>query len=147
MNRLGWFYKYNFYLGSNVNRNHSKASVNTSANAKYWQVDGWANANVTLPHKFELATDMNFQLRQKDPRFTQNTNYATWNATVIKRLMKENALELKFTVYDILDQNRGYQRSFNSYSFTESYYTTLRRFWLVSLVWNITKNGKPATTF
>src|SRR5688572_3815958 len=139
--------KYNFYLGTNFNRNHSKASVNTAANAKYWQMDGWANGNFTLPHKFEIATDMNFQLKQKDPRFTQNTNYATWNATVIKRLMKENALELKFTVYDILDQNRGYQRSFNSYSFTESYYTTLRRFWLVSLVWNITKNGKPATTF
>jgi hypothetical protein len=48
------------------------------------------------------------------------------------------------SVNDILDQNRGYQRNFDSYSFTESYYTTLRRFWMVSAVWNISKNGKPA---
>ncbi|MBS1655410.1 MAG: hypothetical protein JSU05_11235, partial [Bacteroidetes bacterium] len=47
-------------------------------------------------------------------------------------------------VNDILDQNRGYQRSFSSYSFSESYYTTLRRFWLVTFTWNISKNGQPA---
>ena len=90
---------------------------------------------------------MNFQFRQKDERFTSQNSFTTWNAHITKRLFKENALELKFGVYDILNQNRGYERNFNSYSFTETYYNTLKRFWLFTVTWNFSKNGKPATGF
>jgi Outer membrane protein beta-barrel family len=135
--------KYNFHMGPNFTLNKSKASVNTSANAEYWQIDGWAQGNVTLPKNFEIGTDINFQARQKDPRFPANNNFTTWNASLIKRVMK-NELEFKVGVYDILNQNRGYNRSFNSYSFTESYYNTLKRFWMLTVTWNISKNGKPA---
>ena len=135
--------KYNFYLSPYFYWNHSKASVNSSANADYWSVSGYGSANVNLPHKFEVATDLNLQIRQKDPRFSKNSNYTTWNASIIKRFMKNNDMELKLGLYDILNQNKGYNRNFNSYSFTESYYATLRRFWLLTLTWNISKNGKP----
>ncbi|MGZ8525400.1 MAG: outer membrane beta-barrel family protein [Chitinophagaceae bacterium] len=136
--------KYNFHIGPNFTWNKSKASVNSSANADYWQISGWAGGNLTLPHKFELGTDINYQVRKKDPRFPANNNFTTWNANVIKRVLK-NELEFKFGVYDILNQNRGYNRSFNSYSFTESYYNTLKRYWLFTVTWHISKNGKPAT--
>ncbi len=139
--------KYNFHVGPNFTWNRSRASVNEFANAEYWQISGWASGNVNLPKKFDLGTDINFQLRQKDERFPANNSFTTWNAYVTKRFLKENALELKFGVYDILNQNRGYNRNFNSYSFTETYYNTLRRFWLLTLTWNISKNGKPASGF
>jgi len=106
---------------------------------------GWANANVTLPKKFELSTDANIQIRQKDSRLTNNNNYTKWNASVIKRFAKDDKFELKFGIYDILNQNKGYQSDYNSSSFTETYYTTLRRFWLLTFTWNISKNGKPAS--
>ena len=86
---------------------------------------------------------MNYQVRQKDPRFPANNSYTTWNASILKRLHK-NEYEVKFGVYDILNQNRGYNRDFNSFSFTETYYTTLKRMWMLSLTWNFSKNGKPA---
>jgi len=135
--------KYNFHIGPNFTWNSSKATVSSSANAEYWQVNGWAQGNVTLPAKFEIGTSVNYQARQKDPRFPANNSFTTWNAHVIKRIMK-NELEFKFGVYDILNQNRGYNRSFNSYSFTETYYNTLKRYWLFTMTWNISKNGKPA---
>ncbi len=137
--------KYNFYFGPTFSWNHSEASVNSSSNADYWTLNCWGNANVNLPKNFEISTDINLQLRQKDPRFTQNNNYTTWNMSVIKRMLKDNKLELKLGLYDILDQNKGYQRNFNSFSFTETYYNTLRRFWLLTVTWNISKNGKPAS--
>jgi hypothetical protein len=59
-------------------------------------------------------------------------------------MLKDNKLEIKFGIYDILDQNKGYQRSFSSYNFTETYNQTLRRFWLLTVTWNLSKNGKPA---
>lgn len=136
--------KYEFYIAPNFSLNKSKASVNSAANAKYWQLSGWASGSVTLPGKFEVGTDINFESRQKDPRFPANNNFTTWNSYVTKRVMK-NELELKLGVYDILNQNRGYNRSFNSYSFTETYYNTLKRYWLLTVTWNISKNGKPAS--
>lgn len=136
--------KYNFNIGPRFSWNTSNASVSTNANAEYWQIEGWASGNVTFLKTFEAGTDLNFQARQKDPRFPQQNSFTTWNAYVIKRLLK-NELELKFGVYDILNQNRGYQRNFNSYSFTESYYNTLKRFWLLTVTWNFSKNGKPAS--
>lgn len=137
--------KYNFYIGPGFTWNRSKASVNSAANIEYWQVTGWANGSVTLPKKFELSTDINFQIRQKDPRFPANNNFTAWNASLVKRFFKGNDVEVKFGVNDILNQNRGYNRNFNSYSFTESYYNTLKRFWMLSVTWNISKNGKPAS--
>ena len=138
--------KIDFYFSPNFSWNRSTASVNTAANADYWSLNGWAQVRVVLPKKFEISSDANFQLRQKDPRFSQNNNFTTWNANIKKRFLKDE-LEFKFEVYDILDQNRGYQRNFNSYSFTETFHTTLRRFWLATFTWNISKNGKPSTGF
>lgn len=139
--------KYDFYFGPEFTWNVSKGTINTAANAKYWQLEGWFNGRVTLPKKFELQTELNTELRQKDKRFTQNNNFTKWNMELTKRFFKGNDLEAKFGVYDILNQNRGFDRRFSSYSFTESFYTTLRRFWLLTLTWNISKNGKPASGF
>jgi len=139
--------KYDFYLSPSFTYNKTRGSVNSSANADYWAIDGWVQGRYILPKIFEISTDANFQFRQKDPRFTQNNNFTKWNAAITKRLMKDNALEVKFGIYDILDQNRGYQRNFNSYSFTETYNTTLRRYWLLTVTWNISKNGKPSNGF
>ena len=139
--------KFDFDFGPEFTWNVSKGSINTAANVKYWQLEGWASGRVYLPKKFEIHTDVNTELRQKDKRFTQNNNFTKWNMDITKRFFKGNDLEVKFGVYDILNQNRGFNRSFSSYSFTESYYTTLRRFWLLTLTWNISKNGKPATGF
>lgn len=138
--------KIDFYFSPNFSWNHSTATVNKAANADYWTINGWSQMRIILPQKFEVSTDANFQIRQKDPRFSQNNNFTTWNATILKRLHKDE-FEIKFGVYDILNQNRGYQRNFNSYSFTETFHNTLRRFWLLTFTWNISKNGKPTTGF
>lgn len=139
--------KFDFYFSPSFSWVNSKATVNSAANASYWQLQGWSNIRVILPKNFEISTSAETQIRQKDPRFTQNNNFTKWNASLTKRFMKENQLELKLDVFDILNQNRGYNRNFSGYSFTETFYTTLQRFWLLTFTWNISKNGKPSTGF
>jgi hypothetical protein len=139
--------KYNFSIGPRFGWNHSKSTVNKSANADYWTLNGDANGSITFKNKIEISSNISTQLRQKDPRFPQNNNFTNWNAHILKRFMKDNKLEMKFSVMDILNQNRGYERNFDSYSFTETYYTTLKRFWLLTATWNISKNGKPIKGF
>ena len=81
------------------------------------------------------------------PRFPDANSFTTWDGYLIKRFFKENQFELKLQVNDILNQNKGYNRNFSSYSYTETYYETLKRFWLLTATWNISKNGKPTKMF
>jgi hypothetical protein len=139
---------YNIYFWSSLGWNDSKASQNSNAAADYWYANFNGSGSKVFAKKWEVGSDIALQVRQKDPNYTQNSNFTTWNAYLLKRFMKENQLELKLQVYDILNQNRGYQRNFSSsYSFTETYYNTLRRFFLLSATWNFAKNGKPAKMF
>lgn len=139
--------KYDFNISPTFTINKTKSSISTQANANYWQIEGWTSARVFFLKKFELNTNANIQIRQKDTRFPTNNNITNWNAALTKRFFKDNSFEVSLSINDILNQNKGYNRNFSSYNFTESYYTTLQRFWLLTLRWNISKNGKPASGF
>jgi len=139
--------KYNAWLSTSFSWNDSKSSVSTSANAQYWSVNLNGSGSKTFAKKWEIGSDVSLQMRQKDPRFPDANSFTTWNGYLIKRFFKENQFELKIQVNDILNQNKGYNRNFSSYSYTETYYETLKRFWLLTATWNISKNGKPPKMF
>ncbi len=138
--------KYDFSIGPRINLVRSKSDVSTTARANYWQASLNANAEVTLPWETEIGSDINFEARQKDPAFPRSNSYALWNAYIEKKIYK-SVFVAKFSVQDILNQNRGYSRDFNSYSFTENYYNTLKRYWMLTLTYNFSKNGKPSNDF
>ncbi|HET9746859.1 MAG TPA: outer membrane beta-barrel protein, partial [Chitinophagaceae bacterium] len=138
--------KMNAYLSTEISWNDTKASVNSNANADYWQIEMYGNLNKTIK-KWVIGSDLSFEARQKDPRFPQKNNFTRLNASVTRRFLKEDRLELKLQVNDIFNENRGYDRNFSSYSYTETFYNTLRRFWLLTATWNISKNGKPSKMF
>ena len=138
--------KMNSYFSAEFSWNDSKSTVSTNAAADYWQIELYGNLNKTIK-KFTIGSDLQFEARQKDPRFPQKNSFTRLNASIAKRFLKEDKLELKFQVNDILNENRGYQRDFNSYSYSETTYNTLRRFWLLTATWNISKNGKPTKGF
>lgn len=140
-------HKYNFSVRPTYSYNHSTSDLNKNANIDYWQIGAWVRGSVTLPGKIELNSDLQFEVRQKDPRFPANNNYTLWNASLSKKFLK-NVMEASFGVNDLLDQNRGFNRNFTSSSFTETYYNTLRRYWMATLTWNFSSNGsKPSEGF
>ncbi len=138
--------KYNFYLAPYFGYNIATASVSEQANAKYWTGGGYLDMRIYLPKDFEISNSIDASLRQKDSRFPTNNNFVFWNAELIKWIYKKE-FQVKFAVNDLLNQKNGYSRNFNSYSFTETYNTILRRHFLVGFVWNFTKmNGGAVTT-
>jgi hypothetical protein len=138
--------KMNAYISTELSWNDSKSTVNSNANADYWQIEVYGNLNKTIK-KWTIGTDLTFEARQKDPRFPQKNNYTRLNASLTKRFLKEDKLEIKLQVNDIFNENRGYDRNFSTYSYSETFYNTLRRFWLLTATWNISKNGKPSKMF
>ena len=61
-----------------------------------------------------------------------------------KKYVYKKELSLKFSVNDILNQNRGYENNFSTYKFTESYFNVLKRYWLLTFTWEFTHNKKQA---
>jgi hypothetical protein len=66
---------------------------------------------------------------------------------VSKKFLKNNQLELRAYVNDILNQNIGFQRLGNGNIITEQQYNTIKRYGMLSLIWNFTKaqGGTPNT--
>jgi Outer membrane protein beta-barrel family/Carboxypeptidase regulatory-like domain len=138
--------KYDVSLNGEISRTNTKSSVNTGALANYWQGSFSADVEITLPFKFILQTELNYKTKQKDPRFPAKNTFTLWNTSLIRNLFK-NKFEAEISVNDILNENRGYDRNFSENRYSETYYNTLKRFWMLTLTWNFSKNGKPNSDF
>lgn len=137
--------KYSFRLSPGIQRNYSKSSLRPDVVTRYWTSDSEVEGTVFLPWKLELNSSANVSIRQKTDVFARDLNAVRWNAYLAKKFWKNSAGEVRFSVFDILDQNIGFQRNATSNFISENTYTTLRRYWLVSFTWNFTKNAATAT--
>ena len=52
-------------------------------------------------------------------------------------------IELVKKANDILNQNIGFDRNINDNFISERTYNTMRRYFMLSFIWNFSKNGKP----
>ncbi len=136
--------KYDFNYRINVDYNTSKSSINSSIQTNYWSYNHNLSLNITLPKRFEFNTDVNASFRQKTDLFTKNNDVIQWNAYIGKKLFKNDKGLIKFSAYDILDQNKGYDRYITSSVIQETNYQTINRYFLLSFVWNISKNAATA---
>jgi len=93
-----------------------------------------------LPWKFEFWSAAYINLRGKTDAFDRNRNVVKWDANIVKKLLKNNNLEIKLAVFDLLDQNIGFNRTVNSNLIYENNFTTLRRYFMLGLQYNISKN-------
>ncbi len=124
--------------------NDNKSDINTQTTS-YWSTNYGFDARYELPWKMEIGTDFNWYIREKTAVFDRNNNVFRWNAYLSKSFLENDQLELRASVYDILNQNLGFNRYAYGNSITESNYNTIRRYGMISLIWNFTKmaGAKP----
>ena len=84
---------------------------------------------------------------QKTAVFADQRNVYLVNTTIRKVISKNDQWEAKIYVNDIFNQSLGINRNASSNFITESTNQTIQRYALFSLVWNFSKNGKPAQGF
>lgn len=136
--------KYSFSLNPRFGYTRSRSSI-SDVETKYWTSDNEADATVELPWKLQVNTSVLVSLREKTEVFPDNNNVTKWNAWLAKKFWKSNSGEIRFSIFDILDQNIGFRRTATSNFITENRYETFRRYWLISFTWNFTKNPAMAT--
>jgi hypothetical protein len=133
--------KYNINYWGNINYNVSTSSINKELQTKYWSQSHNLDFTVYFMKKFELNNNVNATLQQKTDLFTKNNNVVVWNAYIGRKFLKNDKGLLKFYVYDVLNQNKGYNRSINTNVITETNYNTVNRYFMISFVWNFSKTA------
>ncbi len=137
--------KYELSYSPGFTYNNNKSSISRYSSS-YWMMDNDFSATVQLPKKFDIGSSINFYLRQKTEVFNQNNNVTRWNAHVGKKFLKNGQLETRISVFDILNQNKGYNRNAAGGVVTENTYNTIRRYGMLNVIWNFTHTpGAPAT--
>ena len=133
--------KYNFWMYTSFNYNISSSSIRPEINTKYWTVNGGADLNIILPWKLELNNNVDMELRQKTELFSGNNNVTVWNAYIARKILKNDKSQIRFSAFDILNQNRGYSRSINSTMLTENNFNQLSQYFMLSFIWNFSKGA------
>ena len=104
-------------------------------------LNGSANLRVFLPGRIQLSSDCDYQYRAKTPSFNEDLTKFIWNAHLKKSFFKNNDLTFMIEGYDLLDQNKGFYRSAYSNLITQTTYSTIRRYFMFSLSWDLNKMG------
>ena len=132
--------KLNLGLGAGFNYNKTKYSLQPALNTDYLSQEYNASVDWELPKGFFFGTDFTYTINsQRAAGF--NTKVPLWNASISKQVLKFNRGELKVSARDLLNKNIGISRNTNNNYIEDSRVLTLRRFFLLSFTYSLSKTG------
>jgi hypothetical protein len=134
--------KYDFYVALGPEYTVSKSSLQ-AINNNGPGFNGSASVTIYLPGKIQVGTDGDYQFRAKTDAFDNNFSRILWNATLSKSFLKNENLKVLLKGYDLLDQNKGYDRVTAAGILTQTTYTSIRRYFMVSINYNFNKVNSP----
>jgi hypothetical protein len=129
---------FNINYNANISYSVSKANIGNIGSNFMFTHHHNASTTIFLPGKVELTSDVNMSFQPSNNSFSNSRNIIKWNASVVKKFMKNNQAQIRLSVFDILNQNTGYDRSVNGNSFYESASNYIPRYGLLSFIWNFT---------
>jgi hypothetical protein len=132
--------KFNVALTAGVNYSKSKYSVQSTRKSRYFNQEYSAEINWQLSKGFFFATDLNYRVTDQ-----YSTGFSArvplWNASISKQMLHFNRGELKLSVHDLLNENIAINRSTNQNYIEDTRVNSLRRFFLLSFTYSLTKTG------
>ncbi|NJK94079.1 MAG: outer membrane beta-barrel protein [Bacteroidales bacterium] len=117
------------------------------SNTEYWYQSANFKVNWIFFKGFVLQTDMAGQFNKGLSSNSYNQNYVVWNASFGKKFLKNNAAEIKLSVFDILNQNKNISRTVTASTIQDSRTNTFPRYFLVMFTYNLRRfNGQNDPT-
>jgi hypothetical protein len=132
--------KLNVGLRANFDYDKTKYSFQSANNNNYLWQEYNMSADWQMPANFFLSTEFTYTINsQRAAGF--NMKIPIWNASISKQFLKFNRGEIKLSSYDLLNRNTGIQRTTNQNYIEDSEVNTLRRFFLLSFTYSLSKSG------
>jgi hypothetical protein len=136
----------NFWLNFNAHYNQSISSIRPDVATDYWSYNLWSNIQFKLKkQKLYIDVEANMDLYQKTVVFANQQNAYILNTGIRKIISKDEKWETKFFVNDIFNQNLGINRNISSNFISQTTTQNVKRYFMLSLIYNFSKNGKPTS--
>jgi len=136
--------KYSLYLSGGPNYTIGQASLQPDRNNNGRGFEANYYLNVYLPGKIEISSDGQYQYTAATQSFNNDFRQTIINARISKAFFKGENLKASISGNDLLNQNSGFTRSASSNLITENRYTTIRRYFMLSLTWDFSAMGGGA---
>jgi hypothetical protein len=136
--------KLDISVGAGVDYNAARYSLYDQNNNSYYTYTASGDISYILPKDFIISTDGDY-IANTGLASGYNQNYFLWNASFSKQMLKNKRGELKFSVYDILKQNRSISRNFGSNYIQDVQNSAVQRFFMLSFTYNLNRMGNRNT--
>ncbi len=122
----------------------SGSSLNPNVNNNGWGANASANLTIYLPGKFQIGTNSQYTYTAKSQSFPQDFSSTVVNTFIIKTFTKTDNLKVTLWGNDIFNQNVGFTRSANANLITQNSYTTIKRYFMLTVSYDFTRMGGGA---
>jgi len=123
-----------------VNKSSLQTQINNNGrgfNGNWW-------LNVMLPLHFGVGTWGNYTFNAATQAFAEDYRQTNLNGYVSKMFLKEQNLKVMIQGLDLLNQNKGFSRSGYGTTLSQTRYTTIKRYFTLTVTWDFNKMGGGA---
>lgn len=128
--------KLDLNLSGGINYQSARYSLQPQQNTTFLNQTITFDAFYQLPAGFTLSTDV-FYNRYGGSSGTYNQSFTLCNATLAKQLFKQKQAELRFSAFDLLNQNQSITRNVTDTYTEEVQSRVLNRYFMVSFIYNL----------
>lgn len=134
--------KYDFYIsaGPTYTKSVSLSTYQLDNSGKGFE--GYLSLNIYLPGKLEFRSDGRYNFQAKTDAFNQDLETIIINSSLAKKFLEKENLKLAISVNDLLNRNVPFNRSASGTTIIQNSYTTIPRYFMLSLTWDFDKFGK-----
>jgi hypothetical protein len=136
--------KLDISVGGGIDYNAARYSLYDQNNNSYYTYTASGDISYILPKGFIISTDGDY-IANSGLASGYNQHYFLWNASFSKQMLKNKRGELKFSVYDILKQNRSVSRNFGSNYIQDVQNSAVQRFFMLGFTYNLNRMGNRNT--
>ena len=125
-----------FNIFYNTNYNYVNNTITSSTNNNY--INQMASARIMyLPWKWLVLNSDFMYNKYSGLSSSYNQEISMWNAGIGYKFLKNRLAEIKFSVSDILDQNKSINRTVTETYIEDSETKVLSRFYFLTFTYNI----------
>jgi hypothetical protein len=124
------------FLGAEAGISDITYSLSSSQDQRIVNQNYSATFNTKLPLGLYFNSDYNYSLFQNQ-RFGFDTRIPILNLSLYKVFLKDNKGELRFTGFDVFDQNRRINQFANANQVSDTLTTNLARYFMLSFTYNM----------
>ena len=127
-------------LSARINFNTAKYSLQPQLNNKFLQQVYGIDVNNYFLGGFALNNNLDININSgRSDGF--NATVPLWNISLAKSFLKYKRGEFKISVFDLLNQNQGINRTANQNFIQDTRYNVLRRYFLLSFTYRLNRSA------